>query len=325
MSPSGSRAMLTVRASSSHMWATVANRATTATTRAAPTASTITRPGGRAGAIAGSAAVAGSDGAGRRRSSTVNEVGTRRAGSAAAVRDGQRLLSHPVGDRIDWRTVVGCTVVGCTVVGRPVSGAPSSANSSSAGADPSTACSSIGGSSTTRPRRAHATARARPDSVSSHPTTSGVVQPYFRVTWVEVGITTMRFGVTRHGPLAPHAFQLGKYEAFTTTGEPTLSTSKVIRLSDVLMLLTLAGSTGMRSGWSTVTSLPNTFESVATWWTPTRCHSFGPDWARATSWLASSMYHWAETSSQPRSPLPPPVRTAGWNASGETISESLTW
>ena len=35
----------------------------------------------------------------------------------------------------------------------------------------------------------------------------------------------MKFGVARHGPLAPSARQLGKYEVFTITGTPVRETS----------------------------------------------------------------------------------------------------
>ena len=38
-----------------------------------------------------------------------------------------------------------------------------------------------------------------------------------------VGITTIRFGVTRYGPSAPDTFQFGKYEDFTITGTPDLA------------------------------------------------------------------------------------------------------
>ena len=40
------------------------------------------------------------------------------------------------------------------------------------------------------------------------------------VTVVHVGTTTMKFGVSRHGPSAPVASQFGKYDVFTTTGTP---------------------------------------------------------------------------------------------------------
>src|SRR2546430_17322140 len=68
-------------------------------------------------------------------------------------------------------------------------------------------------------------------------------------------MTTIRFGATRQGPFAPVACQLGKYDAFTSTGEPVRSTSKLIRSSLVLMPLTCAGATVRAGG---VGSAPRT-------------------------------------------------------------------
>src|SRR5580704_7731834 len=39
-------------------------------------------------------------------------------------------------------------------------------------------------------------------------------------TSLDVGITTIRFGLTRYGPVAPVACQRGKYEILTSTGTP---------------------------------------------------------------------------------------------------------
>src|SRR5438874_1648794 len=80
---------------------------------------------------------------------------------------------------------------------------------------------------------------------------------------LDVGTTTIRLGVTRHGPLAPEACQFGKYDAFTSTGDPTWSTWKEMRSSPVRIDVTLTLATGVRGGFG---SAP-----------PTRCHCFGPD------------------------------------------------
>jgi hypothetical protein len=61
-----------------------------------------------------------------------------------------------------------------------------------------------------------------------------VVVPYVKETWRVCGTTTMRLGETRQGPLAPEAFQRGKYETLTSMGTPILSTEKLIFDSDVV-------------------------------------------------------------------------------------------
>ena len=93
----------------------------------------------------------------------------------------------------------------------------------------------------------------------------------------------MRFGVTRYGPLAPLALQLGKYDALTSTGEPTRSTSKRMSLSSERMLVTWAASTGRWAGGSTETDEPTVFRSDSTLCALTRCHSLGPEAAKKTS------------------------------------------
>src|SRR3954451_14419046 len=75
-------------------------------------------------------------------------------------------------------------------------------------------------------------------------------------------MTTIWLGVTRQGPWAPAAFQFGKYDIFTSTGWPTRSTSKEMRSSVILTLLTVTGATGCSSGWAA---------SICT-----RGHSLGP-------------------------------------------------
>src|SRR3954463_8207883 len=57
----------------------------------------------------------------------------------------------------------------------------------------------------------------------------------------------MRLGVDRKGPSAPVASQLGKYDVFTSTGTPILSTSNDIESSPVWMLDTFTSSSGF--GW----------------------------------------------------------------------------
>src|SRR5207253_10801432 len=97
----------------------------------------------------------------------------------------------------------------------------------------------------------------------------------------------MKFGVTRHGPRAPDAFQFGKYEVFTRTGDPVRSTSNEMRSSLVRIRLTRAGATRTR-GASTLTPLPiaarlNTLAVGACSRTGTRAQASGPPAARATS------------------------------------------
>src|SRR4051794_32352381 len=102
-------------------------------------------------------------------------------------------------------------------------------------------------------------------------------------------MTTIWLGVTRHGPLAPEACQLGKYDIFTRTGWPTRSTSKEIRSSFCTMLVTLTGVTGSRGG---STAAPST-----------RGHSFGPLTARGTSHRPGSVYQDTAAFSQGLPPL----------------------
>src|SRR5271163_2274773 len=59
------------------------------------------------------------------------------------------------------------------------------------------------------------------------------------VTSFEVGITTIRFGLTRYGPVAPVACQRGKYEILTSMGTPTRLTWKEIDWSPTLTSLTV--------------------------------------------------------------------------------------
>src|SRR5271170_7492090 len=58
-------------------------------------------------------------------------------------------------------------------------------------------------------------------------------------TLLDVGITTIRFGLTRYGPVAPVACQRGKYEIFTRTGTPTRLTWNEIDCSPILTCVTV--------------------------------------------------------------------------------------
>ena len=141
-----------------------------------------------------------------------------------------------------------------------------------------------------------------------------------------MGTTTIRLGVTRHGPLAPEACQFGKYDAFTRTGEPGRSTSKEMRSSPVRMLLTLVARTGMRSAcwiWTPAPTLPGPV--VGFFLTVMRCHGEGPSAARGTAQVwGSCWYQSTATSSQSLALLGGFLRTAGCSVSGATSAESLT-
>ena len=63
-----------------------------------------------------------------------------------------------------------------------------------------------------------------------------------------VGTTTMKFGITRYGPVAPEATQFGKYDVLTTTGTPTRSTVKVMSVFVSLMLLTFTAGRRRAAG-----------------------------------------------------------------------------
>src|SRR3954454_22877830 len=108
-------------------------------------------------------------------------------------------------------------------------------------------------------------------------------------------MTTIRVGATRYGPSPPEIFQLGKYDAFTNTGVPTLSTSNEMRSSFVVTPLTFTDSTGRRDGVGKLTWLPMMFVVVFFGVTLTRCQSFGPDAASGTSHLEGSLYQLTAT------------------------------
>src|SRR5580704_13550681 len=58
-------------------------------------------------------------------------------------------------------------------------------------------------------------------------------------TSLDVGMTTIRFGLTRYGPVAPVACQRGKYEIFTRTGTPMRLTWNEIDCSPILSAVTV--------------------------------------------------------------------------------------
>src|SRR5262245_28035795 len=122
-------------------------------------------------------------------------------------------------------------------------------------------------------------------------------------------MTTIRFGDTRHGPSAPEACQFGKYDTFTSTGTPTLSTSKLIRSSPVVMFETVTGSRAVLGG-------------VSPGWI--RCHSFGPLPASSTSHVAGSRKKSSDTLSQLFELRSAPFTTTGSLVSGVTRSEFAT-
>src|SRR5579884_92387 len=100
-----------------------------------------------------------------------------------------------------------------------------------AGADPPGARSG-GVEGVVTHRRQHQTPAMRrrtrtASPASTVPTWLAPVDPYRSETWWLVGTTTMRLGVTRHGPPAPVACQFGKYDTLTRTGVPVRPTSKL--------------------------------------------------------------------------------------------------
>src|SRR6185436_15618610 len=102
-------------------------------------------------------------------------------------------------------------------------------------------------------------------------------------TCFDVGTTTIRFGVNRHGPLAPDAFQFGKYDDFTTTGTPMRSTSKEMRSSVARMRETLASGTGWVKTSPIVTDVPTFSPFYRCSCTRTRGQSRGPSDASGTA------------------------------------------
>src|ERR1700737_2728559 len=111
-------------------------------------------------------------------------------------------------------------------------------------------------------------------------------------------MTTIKLGATRYGPLAPETRQLGKYDTFTRTGTPTLSTLNDTELSLDAMWSTCTGCSTVRGG------------SVAMG--ATRAHALGPAAAYSTSERFWSRYQASEASSHGLPPLAMPLITTGW-------------
>lgn len=144
----------------------------------------------------------------------------------------------------------------------------------------------------------------------AHPIRSTGVVPYRSSTEVLVGTTTMKLGVTRHGPRAPDAFQLGKYDALTSTGEPGRSTRKERRSPPTRTDETSAGGTGVTGGSAAASR-------------GTRRHPSGPSAASGTSHREGSWNQAVDASSHSFSP-PTPVTTTGSAARGAISPEPAT-
>src|SRR5260370_20150090 len=80
-----------------------------------------------------------------------------------------------------------------------------------------------------------------PAAVPARPRFSAFVVEYRRLTSLVVGTTTMKLGVARHGPSAPCALQLGKYDVLTITGTPVRDTRNDTEWSVVRTLVTVTG------------------------------------------------------------------------------------
>src|SRR5579885_325042 len=119
-------------------------------------------------------------------------------------------------------------------------------------------------------------------------------------------MTTIELGVTRHGPRAPTACQLGKNDVFTSTGVPGASTSKLIRSSVCEMLEITAWRTGVRGG----------VLSPAL----TRLHPLGPLAASGTSNRAGSWYQLTAMSCHPVPVVGDPWSTTGSYCIGATVA-----
>src|ERR1700722_2681308 len=154
-----------------------------------------------------------------------------------------------------------------------------------------------------------ATSPARAASVMTSATLSAPVLPYSRVTSWLVGTTTIRLGATRHGPSAPWACQLGKYDTLTSTGVPTRSTWKETELSVCEVDETAVVGSGTTVGLVSVAD--------------TRVQSDGPPAAGTTFHAAGSSYQVAAGKSQLVWAGFTPVHTTGRLASGVTSAEFL--
>ena len=128
--------------------------------------------------------------------------------------------------------------------------------------------------------------------------------------------------------MAPLAFQFGKYDIFTRTGTPTLSTSKEMKSSPVAVFDTVivGRSTGFTSpAGATWARFELSVGLSETRLTSMRCHSFGPPDTGTAGQLA---WFWNQEvpSSSHRSRFSQSIlATTGCVASGTMRSESATW
>src|ERR1019366_1675396 len=104
-------------------------------------------------------------------------------------------------------------------------------------------------------------------------------------TSLDVGTTTIRLGLTRYGPVAPVAFQRGKYEIFTKTGTPTRLTWKESVWVPTLTALTLV--------------TPAMLRTRIRWIDTARGHDDGPDSAPSTFHSDGCSHHVWLAVSQP--------------------------
>src|SRR5262245_21555095 len=123
----------------------------------------------------------------------------------------------------------------------------------------------------------------------------------------------MKFGVVRYGPSAPLTRQFGKYDVFTSTGLPTLSTSKLTELSVERTLLTLAGFVIARRGSRSAAE-------------PSACrHDDGPlATTGLSSWSGNHHHGTAIFCSHPSGSGATPSVTTGWYVRPSTSGASLT-
>ena len=127
-----------------------------------------------------------------------------------------------------------------------------------------------------------------------------------------VGTTTIMFGPTRYGPLAPVTSQLGKNDVRTNTGVPTLSTSKDIESRYTVRFDTLA--TGVATSGAGDVSFRDT-----------RGQSAGPDVAGMTAHRVGSLNQSIDGFTQSWMSSLTSVHTAGLLASPTTSGASATW
>ena len=162
------------------------------------------------------------------------------------------------------------------------------------------------GPSSDRADRLRRNMPARPTRVRSIDTMSTGVRPYVRVASGLVGTTTIRFGVTRHGPAAPSASQLGKNEVRTMTGTPMRSTWNEMESTSATMSVTCTGSSARSSGSSPAGRCCHAMSPPTVHWT-----AWEPSWKTSTD--GSSQPEWSTS-----------VNTTGSKARGATRSDPST-